>query len=302
MGVTRKERLLKAMLEDNAAACGGGVTREERLIASAAKKVCDNDALEGGGAASWNDLTDVPFGEKEEWVGLIPETSVTFSTGGYGEYKENFSSYGALAAGNYKVIFDGKEYYVSPMYQGINMMPAGEMSEEMPFQFQSSFGKLYVFAPGKHTIAVYKKKTVVTPIPEKYIPLGVSGVRLWKNPAETTGIDANRGFSVSVDISQYNLIQVLFRRSRTDASLYSGWMRTTDDLITCPLVYTAEAAGSGAYLVCIGRALGGYEEGAFTFYGADYRQFNMSSQSWENIVTGNEMIPIEIIGYKIKSA
>lgn len=169
MGVTRKERLLKAMLEDNAAACGGGVTMEERLLAQMAKKVCENDSLEGGGAASWNDLTDVPFGEKEEWVGHIPETSVTFSKGGYGEYKETFTSYGALNAGDYKVIFDGKEYYVSPMYQGINMMPAGEMSEEMPFQFQSSFGKLYVFAPGKHTIAVYRKKNVVTMLPGKYI-------------------------------------------------------------------------------------------------------------------------------------
>lgn len=49
MGVTRKEKLLKAMLEDNAAACGGGVTREERILASVSKKVCDNDALEGGG-------------------------------------------------------------------------------------------------------------------------------------------------------------------------------------------------------------------------------------------------------------
>lgn len=49
MGVTRKERLLKAMLSDNAEACRGGVSREERIIASVSKKVCDNDALEGGG-------------------------------------------------------------------------------------------------------------------------------------------------------------------------------------------------------------------------------------------------------------
>lgn len=49
MGVTRKERLLKAMLNDNAEACRGGVSREERIIASVSKKVCDNDALEGGG-------------------------------------------------------------------------------------------------------------------------------------------------------------------------------------------------------------------------------------------------------------
>ena len=50
MGVTRKERLLKAMLEDNADACGGGVTREERLLAQTAKKACENDVLEGGGS------------------------------------------------------------------------------------------------------------------------------------------------------------------------------------------------------------------------------------------------------------
>ena len=51
MGLTRKERLLKAMLEDNASACGGGVTKEERLLAQMAKKVCENNALEGGGSA-----------------------------------------------------------------------------------------------------------------------------------------------------------------------------------------------------------------------------------------------------------
>lgn len=51
-GVTREERLLKAMLEDNAEACCGGVTREERILGSVAKKVCENDALEGGGGGS----------------------------------------------------------------------------------------------------------------------------------------------------------------------------------------------------------------------------------------------------------
>jgi hypothetical protein len=49
MGVTRKERLLKAMLEDNASACSSGVTRFEKMLAGVAKKTCDNDALEGGG-------------------------------------------------------------------------------------------------------------------------------------------------------------------------------------------------------------------------------------------------------------
>lgn len=52
MGLTRKERLLKAMLEDNADACGGGVTREERLLARTAKKACENDVLEGGGGSA----------------------------------------------------------------------------------------------------------------------------------------------------------------------------------------------------------------------------------------------------------
>ena len=50
MALTRKEKLLKAMLEDNAAGCLGGVTREERMLAGVAKKACDNDVLEGGGS------------------------------------------------------------------------------------------------------------------------------------------------------------------------------------------------------------------------------------------------------------
>ena len=49
MGVTRKEKLLKAMLEDNATGCGGGVTRFEKMLAGVAKKTCENDVLEGGG-------------------------------------------------------------------------------------------------------------------------------------------------------------------------------------------------------------------------------------------------------------
>ena len=46
MGVTRKEKFLKAMLSDNAEACRGGVTREEKMLASVAHKTCENDALE----------------------------------------------------------------------------------------------------------------------------------------------------------------------------------------------------------------------------------------------------------------
>lgn len=68
MGVTRKEKLLKAMLEDNASACGGGVTRFEKMLAGVAKKTCDNDVLEGGGGGG------LPFYWREggmysrEWV------------------------------------------------------------------------------------------------------------------------------------------------------------------------------------------------------------------------------------------
>lgn len=49
MALTRKERLLKAMLEDNLSACTSGMTREEKMLAGVAKKTCENDALEGGG-------------------------------------------------------------------------------------------------------------------------------------------------------------------------------------------------------------------------------------------------------------
>lgn len=89
MGVTRKEKLLKAMLNDNAEACRGGVTREERIIASVSKKVCDNDALEGGGngggsasggassvgAVDWNDIQNKPF--------YLSEVNRTFTEADY---------------------------------------------------------------------------------------------------------------------------------------------------------------------------------------------------------------------------
>lgn len=56
MGVTRKERLLKAMLEDNSAACGCGVTREEKMLAGVARKACENDVLDGGGGGDGGEL------------------------------------------------------------------------------------------------------------------------------------------------------------------------------------------------------------------------------------------------------
>lgn len=52
MALTREEKLIRAMLDDNPAACGCAVTRKERLLAQTAKKTCENDVLAGGGAGN----------------------------------------------------------------------------------------------------------------------------------------------------------------------------------------------------------------------------------------------------------
>ena len=129
--------------------------------------------------ASWDSIPDAPFGEEEEYIALIPETSVTFTKGGYQDPNSDFKNTNFVENQEYTIVFDGKEYpglYLR--YQGTAVIPTAGMTEELPFQFQNASGgyQFYVVEPGTHTVAVYKKEKVVTPIPEKYIPDTVAGV------------------------------------------------------------------------------------------------------------------------------
>ena len=69
--------------------------------------------IEGGGASSWNDLTDKPFGEEQliEWTF---DEDVVFSQDygdGYIESDGEYTLIGGLIVGNeYKVTYDGEEY------------------------------------------------------------------------------------------------------------------------------------------------------------------------------------------------
>lgn len=57
MGVTRKERFLKAMLDDDKSKIPAALSREERLLREIAERACNNDTLrEGGGGGSGGGL------------------------------------------------------------------------------------------------------------------------------------------------------------------------------------------------------------------------------------------------------
>lgn len=144
----------------------------------------NTEAIEtmGDGTVSWNDLTDKPFGERDEWDEILPETSVTFTKGGLDDCNPTLFPDGGLISGTYKAVFDGKEYPdLKVVYQDHQyLLPPNGLTEECPFQIRNGF-EFYVLKPGTHTVAMYKKRTVVTQIPSKYIPFGVTWMHLSAN-------------------------------------------------------------------------------------------------------------------------
>ena len=173
-----------------------------------AANTAEIDTLKSSTVTSWNDLTDKPFGENVELEEFIPETSVTFSTGGYSEGNNEFESYSFEEDQEYMIVFDGKEYpglYL--LYQGTSVIPAAGMTEEVPFQFQYVGGiyVLYVTHPGTHTVAVYKMKNVVTPVPAEYLPVGVTWMKLnGDSPFRPMGTGGSTPFSKAEFIEALN--------------------------------------------------------------------------------------------------
>ena len=117
MGVTRKERLLKAMLEDNSTACRGGVTREERYLAGVGKKMCDVAAEESpkahqilvtdkNGESKWEDRTH--YKGFVEYERLIDNQTLNF-TAEMNAYFAELDGVNIFDEMN-RVIWDGEEY------------------------------------------------------------------------------------------------------------------------------------------------------------------------------------------------
>lgn len=129
---------------------------------------------------------------------------------------------------------------------------------------------------------------------------GQSGATvLWENPSPTTRVDEGNGLYVSADISPYSIIQILFRRSTTKSTLYSGWMLSIASECTTPFT-EVQADDVGQITITSGSAWAGYSNGQFEFWGASYttNQSNNSNR-WtsSNYFSGDDMIPVMIIGY-----
>lgn len=129
-----------------------------------------------GGASSWNDLTDRPFGETEVRTVLIPEATADFTSNQY-----SLGNTGKDFRKATLVVFDGVEYDVSnaigPNGCGNSdiMLNCG-VPNDMPFAFyQMAAGMMQQVRVssdnlGTHTFAMYQVEKSLVQIEEKYIP------------------------------------------------------------------------------------------------------------------------------------
>lgn len=200
MGVTRKERLLKAMLEDNSTACRGGVTREERYLAGVGKKMCDVAAEESpkpyqmlvtdeNGESKWEERTHYPYAD---WVSVHyngkPQNGLIINTAkgnGFCKEKLMLASNGGnvdFALNNkLKVVFDDAEYEVicGENCSFGNAYLAGGTDEDNGLPFfvvqassnpSDSFQDLYARTSGSHSINILKIGTAYKPLTKEYMP------------------------------------------------------------------------------------------------------------------------------------
>ena len=190
MALTRKEKLLKAMLEDNAAGCLGGVTREERMLAGVAKKTCDNDALEGGGGSSvqpdWdqNDPTAADYVKNRPYYRTTEKGSIndkigenafplTASTVPYNGMNiildEHFASVlmELMTDKTCEVVFDGKLYVCEQQYSDVwgcyfgAPISSNNTVDFSEYPFVLTQSGLVAETAGEHTVDIYWLKTSV---------------------------------------------------------------------------------------------------------------------------------------------
>lgn len=140
-------------------------------------------AKEIGGAGSWNDLTDKPFGETSEDVVYLEETTKSFYQSGNSFEASDDTEYPSsllfVEGESYTVIWDGVRYENLIAQKGdlghISVGSIDETFSDYPFciQFREEMGysssRIVTNNLLDHTVAVYKPNTVIKPIDSKYL-------------------------------------------------------------------------------------------------------------------------------------
>lgn len=164
------------------------ITRQEQIIAGKElepitrmeKFLKEYGGGSGGGAVSWNDLTDRPFYEEVTRVELLPETTVTINSTGYAQ---GTGLIGLVAGNTYIVTWDGTEYECVAEIGSVKGMTGvaignsyafGGENNDIPFAIADvhDYGMhtFVGFALGDHIVSISRVDTVVKTIDPKYLP------------------------------------------------------------------------------------------------------------------------------------
>ena len=207
------------------------ITRQEQIIAGKELEPItrmEQFLKEYGGASSWNDLTDKPFGEEE--IIVLPETELTFADDAPAMFTPLASVDGS---GVYDVTFDGVVYECTPISAGTalflgNGVVAGLDDSGEPFAIMigeenGSVMGMCISLAGNITANVSIKGVSVVRIDPKYIPksgtidlvaLGVGTVKKSETVEAVLGDDLKKTFENQLrNIESQGLAKVCFEYS-----------------------------------------------------------------------------------------
>ena len=202
MAMTRREKLLKAILEDNPSACGCGMTREEKMLGKLARQTCENDVLDGNpsggglptggkahqvlvtgadGAAKWEDRTH--WTENGE-VDILPEKTIEISAEGY--YGMEPLNDSVTAGDTCQVVWNGTQYECTAFEtEGVTILGNGAfgglddtgepfaiviLPDAQAAEAGMYYGILAMDGAAEATVRVYRGGMIYHRIPDEYLP------------------------------------------------------------------------------------------------------------------------------------
>lgn len=150
----------------------------------------------GGGASSWNDLTDKPFGSVEQITTFADSVSVA----GEEDSDRSLGNFNLVIGEEYTVEFDGVRYEKLVCFDdgGFNTIGAPwDDFTNYPFSiYYDGHVICYYGGAEAHVVSVYQKTETVQTIDPKYLPAGVGGGVTPINITETVTAD---GYAYTVD-------------------------------------------------------------------------------------------------------
>ena len=162
---------------------------EEKVLTLRGKRAVWAPAPAGGGATSWNDLTDKPFGKEIIKEVVLEETEVVFEGSAESNPLEIYLDLSFEPGETMVVEFDGTRYertntdeYTS-FYKGNGSIQMPGVLEDTgePFYINQpspseTVFKLKAAETATHRFAIYRIGAVITKIPNEYLPKAESTI------------------------------------------------------------------------------------------------------------------------------